>query len=143
MTCAECEIELEVGAWPFCPHGDVGNFTNFKDDIPGGLVCENYGPQPITFYSHTERRAYMVAHGLREKETFCPKPGTDIDPAGIPSPEGYVDDITMRNRQELFLRAHNKGHAEPFDGVKAGVLRNLTSTDGHTHAEAIRAAKGE
>src|SRR5262245_3070567 len=57
--------------------------TPFRDEIPGGIELENYGAKPMTFYSHSERRAYMEKAGLREKEKFAPFPGTDKDPAGI------------------------------------------------------------
>lgn len=64
----------------------------------------------------------MKEQGLYERETFAPMPGTDKDPQGIPNPAGYVDDVTMRNRAELFLRAHNAGHHQEFDPKEAGVL---------------------
>jgi hypothetical protein len=51
-----------------------------RDEIPGGLTCENYGPHPVTFYSHSERRAYMRAHGLREVVRHVPVPGTGASP---------------------------------------------------------------
>lgn len=105
----------------------------FRDDIPGGLTVENYGPQPITFYSHGERRRYMEAHGLHEKETFCPLPGTDKDPQGIPNPAGYVDAYTLAAGAALIARNGQKD----WDGQEAGVLRNLTSTT-ETQQEAIR-----
>ena len=75
-----------------------------RDEIPGGVTCENYGPEPVTFHSHSERRAYMAAHGLVEKDTFSPFPGTDIDPAGIPNPKGYMDPQTLENVRVLLSR---------------------------------------
>lgn len=84
----------------------------------------------------------MAAHGLQEKEKFCPMPGTDKDAQGIPNPEGYVDDQTMRNRQELFLRAHNSGHAKEFDAVEAGVITNQFSGT-MTERDAIAVASGD
>ncbi len=104
-VCQGCGAELLVGEWPFCPHGRTGNYTAAHDEIPGGIVVENYGPHPIRFYSHSERRAYMRKHGLQERETFAPIPGTDKDPAGIPNPAGYIDEYTMRGKIELLLRA--------------------------------------
>lgn len=123
MTCEKCGQELQVGEWPFCPHGMKGGYSNHRDDIPGGLTVENYGPHPITFYSHTERRRYMKEHGLTEKEKFCPMPGTDKDPQGIPNPAGYVDPQTLENARILIGR--NGLKSKPFDGVEAGVLKGL------------------
>lgn len=125
--CTVCGLPLQVGEFPCVltpkPHGR-GAFTNFKDDIPGGLVVENYGPHPIRFDSHSERRAYMKAHGLREKERFSPMPGTDKDPQGIPNPAGYVDAYTLENARILLSRTKKVTAAE-FDGSK--VLVNITS----------------
>lgn len=104
MTCEKCGQELRVGDFPFCPHGGTGRMI-VRDEIPGGVTLENYGPQPITFYSHSERRRYMKEHGLTERETFAPLPGTDVDPQGIPNPKGYVDQQTLANATELMLRS--------------------------------------
>lgn len=106
-----------------------------RDEIPGGMVCENYGPTPVTFYSHSERRKYMGAHGLREKETFCPMPGTDRDPQGIPNPKGYVDPKTLENAAVLLTRQRGVD----WDGVAAGVLRDMTVTTVRNKEEMERA----
>lgn len=55
----------------------------------------------------------MSEHGLREKEKFCPKPGTDIDPAGVQNPKGYVDNYTLEAGKALMLRA--QGASETFN----------------------------
>lgn len=110
-----------------------------RDEIPGGIICENYGPHPIRFDSHSERRRYMAAHGLREKEKFSPAPGTDKDPQGIPNPAGYVDAYTLKNAAELICRNGNK---EPFDGVRSGVLRNL-NIEVIANAEEMKRALGQ
>ena len=96
----------------------------FRDGIPGGITLENYGPHPITFYSHAERRAYMKAKGLQEKEKFCPMPGTDKDPQGIPNPKGYMDPVTLANAAELIRR--NGTSTKEWNGIESGVLRNMT-----------------
>lgn len=137
-VCDTCGQELGVGEYPFCPHGLSGTAA-FRDDIPGGLTVENYGPHPITFYSHTERRAHMKAHGLQEKETFCPMPGTDIDPAGIPNPAGFVDPQTLANGIALITRAQK---IQEFDGIKSGVLRDL-SVETIANAEEMKRALGQ
>lgn len=110
--CEKCGADLEIGSYPFCPHGRASGFIS-RDEIPGGATFENYGPAPVTFYSHSERRAHMAANGLREREKFSPKPGTDIDPAGVQNPKGYVDNYTLEAGKALMLRA--QGSSETFN----------------------------
>jgi hypothetical protein len=50
------------------------------DDIPGGLTIENLSHQPITFYSHSERRRYMKEHGIREHVRHVGEQGSDKSP---------------------------------------------------------------
>lgn len=51
MICDKCGAELQVGEWPYCPHGSTRAFTVIGDDIPGGFVQEHFGHEPETFYS--------------------------------------------------------------------------------------------
>lgn len=138
VACDTCGVILQVGMHPFCPH-DGGAPAAFKDGIPGGIVCENYGPNPMRFDSHTERRAYMKAHGLQEKEKFCPMPGTDIDPAGIPNPKGFVDPQTLANGAALILRQQQ---GREFDGIADGVLGGFYSGF-MTGADAAKVGSGD
>jgi hypothetical protein len=132
--CEKCRKPILDGDWPFCPHPKAGSSMIQQDEIPGGVIVENYGPHPIRFDSHSERRAYMKAHGLQEKEKFCPSPGTDIDPQGIPNPAGYVDDMTMRNRAELFLRGNNRHVQEsPDPTVTTGEMSHEEALDYARH----------
>lgn len=126
VACDHCGQILEVGMYPFCPHG-VGTNARIHDDIPGGLVLENYGPHPVTVYSHTERRALMAQQGLEQKERFSPMPGTDIDPAGVQNPKGYVDAQTLANGAALICRQQTHGKERDFDGVRDGVIRGQFS----------------
>lgn len=63
MTCDKCYQEIELGAWPFCPHGR-GTNTVVGDDIPGGRVFENGFSEPTKFYSHSEHRKALADRGL-------------------------------------------------------------------------------
>lgn len=121
--CEKCGYPIQIGEHPFCPHG-FGSGSIAKDGIPGGVTLENYGPTPVTFYSHSERRRYMQAKGLQEIEKFCPMPGTDIDPQGIPNPKGYMDAYTLKNGAELLCRQSGPTEKE-WDGIEAGVLRDV------------------
>lgn len=139
VCCDTCGQVLCVGEYPYCPHG-FGGSTIRQDEIPGGLTVENYGPHPITFYSHGERRRYMKEHGLTEREKFAPLPGTDIDPQGIPNPKGYMDDYTREAGAALIAR-NGQGAKEPeFD--PSTVLNSFSS--GHlTRQDAIAIATGD
>lgn len=134
MTCDKCGVEIEVSDWPFCPHGRA-NSSIVRDEIPGGIVCENYGPEPIRFFSHSERRRYMKANGLVEKEKWCPLPGTDKDPQGIPNPAGYMDPQTLENARILLSRGA-KCNALQSEAETSGVLVNVVSGE-LTEEEAI------
>lgn len=80
----------------------TGQTQNMRhDEIPGGMWLENYGPEPVKVYSHSERRALLNTiqydkttgqpYVLTEKDNFAPMPGTDRDAQGIPNPNGYRD----------------------------------------------------
>ena len=63
MTCDKCGAPLEIGAWPFCPHGSV-RYGVIRDEIPGGFVQENFGHEPETFYSWSAMRKRADDLGL-------------------------------------------------------------------------------
>jgi hypothetical protein len=153
MTCELCAKEtrklvIYKGQFlcPFCYDNlrfegvERHHHAAFRDEIPGGITLENYGPKPMTFYTHSERRAYMASQGLHEMEKCCPFPGTDKDPQGIPNPKGYVDAYTLAAGAALICR---NGAQEPeFDGAASGVLGesfNLTGTE----RDAIAVARGD
>ena len=130
--CGTCGVIIQGGMWPFCPHESAESVMITRDEIPGGITLENYGPRPVTFYSHTERRAYMATQGLVEKEKFCPMPGTDVDPQGIPNPAGYMDAQTMENGRILMSRNGRSSAPEmaPDSTVHIGLLE-VTQRDLH------------
>lgn len=110
--CEKCNHYIQMGEHPFCPH-EPTHAMIIRDEIPGGMWLENYGPKPIKVYSHTERRLVMNKQGLIEKDVFCPFPGTDKDPQGIPNPAGYVDKQTLENGRILLTRGRKD--PEPAD----------------------------
>lgn len=119
--CTKCGAAVGSGEYPFCPHGVVELAMIERDEIPGGIICENYGPHPIRFDSHSQRRRYMKEHGLHERGKFSPMPGTDIDPQGIPNPAGYMDPQTLENARVLLTRSGQSGHSGTLE------FRNLTA----------------
>lgn len=107
-----------------------------RDEIPGGVIVENYGPHPMRFDSHSERRAFMrtpkvdpktgQTYILTEKESFAPMPGTDKDAQGIPNPAGYLDPVTIRNAAELICR---NGRRDTDPGAMGGEPLDLSNPD--------------
>lgn len=79
MTCEKCGAALAIGDFPFCPHGRYRGNTE-SDGIPGGETLENVGPEPVTFYSRSEKRRYLKEHGLVEFVRHVPVPGSDTSP---------------------------------------------------------------
>jgi len=117
IKCDKCGHVMQIGEHPFCPHGSISTMF-IHDEIAGGLVLENYGPHPIKVYSHSERRRIMKERGLQEIEKFCPMPGTDIDPQGIPNPAGFMDPQTLENARVLISRNGQGSGVDPADDVK-------------------------
>lgn len=67
MTCEQCGKEMEVGEWPWCPHGKP-SLVLHPDSIPGGMVVHNLSSKPQKFYSSTEWRAAVKASGWRQQD---------------------------------------------------------------------------
>lgn len=77
---------MQVGQWPFCRDGQghetfvPAHLAVIDDSIPGGMVIENMGPTPLTFYSKSDYRREMKARGLVNKVEHVGVPGTDKSP---------------------------------------------------------------
>ena len=63
--CDKCQQVLQIGEWPWCPHG-LGKNNVIDDTIIGGEVNENVAHEPVTFYSKSQKRRYLREHGLEE-----------------------------------------------------------------------------
>jgi hypothetical protein len=106
MTCDRCGAALTIGDWPFCPHGR-GHGTAISDDIPGGQLIENLGPEPIRVYSESERRRLMHERGLRDFVRHVP---------GSPVTSNWDTPCatTLENARILVSRAaERQGHGDP------------------------------
>ena len=56
MICERCGKELQVGQWPWCPHGDARGFG----DLPlEPYWDENISPEGAYITSRGQRRALM------------------------------------------------------------------------------------
>ena len=80
-TCDKCGEALEVGMFPFCPHGYPGHaFAAIGEEIVGGFVQENFGPTPETFYSKHAMALRAKELGLEPRVRHMGIDGTDKSP---------------------------------------------------------------
>ncbi len=68
--CPDCGTVLEIGSFPFCPHGQT-KAAVISDEIPGGQVFENGFDTPQIFYSHSAHRAALAERGLEIKAKWA------------------------------------------------------------------------
>lgn len=77
MICDSCGRDVQIGRWPFCPHG-IPTYGYFPDEIPGGQVIENLGHDPVTVYSRSELTRLAASRGLESHVRHIPHdPGSD------------------------------------------------------------------
>ena len=65
MNCERCGAELQVGQWPWCPHGDAHNFGEAPLEP---YMDENLGPDPVRITTRAERRRIMAQGNLEYKD---------------------------------------------------------------------------
>ncbi len=70
--CEKCGRELEVGDFPFCPHGRSSHAIQTNESFIGGVTIENMGHEPVTVYSREEYKAQMAAHGCEQRIKHVP-----------------------------------------------------------------------
>ena len=79
--CPKCDKEVEVGEWPFCPHGfpeRAGGAAMIDDQLPGGpRMLENLGSTPVLISSKSQLRDECRARGIRPAVRHVGVPGTD------------------------------------------------------------------
>jgi hypothetical protein len=61
-TCDKCGARLEVGDFPFCPHGQAVSAV-IGDDVPGGFWVENGFSEPKFFTSKKAHRDALAKEG--------------------------------------------------------------------------------
>ncbi len=102
MKCEKCGWELRVGDWPYCGTGrdhapSVPNVVG--DDIPGGLVIENLGDRPMTFYSKRAIVEEADRRGLRLRDQWAGPSDQHLSNWGA-----GIDAQTMDNARVLLTR---------------------------------------
>lgn len=125
--------EHGVGLCPFEPRHMAVSII--ADEIPMGVTYENGFKTPQTFYSKSAYERALKENGLTRTERFCPTPGTDTDPAGIPNPQGYMDPTTLENARILLSRA--SGATEEQIEAEGKVIRGRFNIVGEKDAMAV------
>lgn len=109
MTCERCGQLLEIGEWPFCPHGRAASVV-IGDEID--QVIENNGtPEPIRFRSRAALRKHLDAHNLSPAVRHVPVPGSDKSPHTTDWSRG-IDAVTLENVRVLLSRTSSRANAE-------------------------------
>lgn len=80
MKCDDCGIPMQIGDWPFCPHGPARNYTIVPDSIPGGVVIENLSSTPKRYYSRSEIKLACEVAGVKPMVRHVGAPGSDKSP---------------------------------------------------------------
>jgi hypothetical protein len=90
QLCRSCGEVIEVGSWPFCPHGfPAANSRAMVDEWPMGKTFENGFPTPQTFYSRSEYTKALAARGLKVRGDG-EESSTWISPATLRNAEALV-----------------------------------------------------
>lgn len=108
-----------------------------QDSIPGGLVLENVGPEPVRVDSYTEMDALFESRGLTRREKFSPTPGTSKDPAGVMDSRKYMDPYTLEAGKALILRSSGADAKKAEDAAFVEKLYINRSTHEMSESEAI------
>ncbi len=125
MVCDTCHKELQVGDFPFCPHGRGVNAIE-PDDVPGGFVVENGFDTPQRFYSHSAHEKALAEKGLEIRAKYAGPNDKHLKPWNAPSAK------TLRDAEILLARGAT-ARAEAIRERKARVAAEFPIT-----VEAIR-----
>lgn len=111
--CPKCNRTIEIGDYPFCPHGR-GCAPNVIDDtIIGGEWNENMGHAPVYYDSKSERRRLMKLHHVEEYVRHAPTQGSDRSPHTVDWSKGSMDAATLENAAILVGRQRQADKTAP------------------------------
>lgn len=71
-SCDMCGERLEVGTWPWCPHGRAQSSIQTDEAFIGGMTLEHMGHEPVTVYSRAELKREMEKRGLEQRIKWTP-----------------------------------------------------------------------
>jgi hypothetical protein len=64
VTCESCGAEMQIGEWPFCPHGfPAVGIAVVDDTVIGGRWCETIGHEPYFYTSKSDLRREAEKRG--------------------------------------------------------------------------------
>ena len=67
--CEKCGQPVQIGDWPFCPHGPANGLAVIDDTIPGGARwMHNLGDAPVWVEKKSELKKLMAERGLVHAE---------------------------------------------------------------------------
>lgn len=131
MTCDACGTELQIGDFPFCPHGRSTLATR-PDDVPGGFWIENGFATPQKFYSRSAYQQALAKRGLEQRVKWAGPDDqhitrwdtVDLDAAAQLVQRGAQ---AIRARQSLYDNPWPRA-TEPITITEGGVLRRRDLT---------------
>ena len=65
MRCEDCGAEVQIGEWPWCPHGDA---LGFGEEPMEPYFDEHVSPEGQKFTTRAERRRFMYRNNLEYKD---------------------------------------------------------------------------
>lgn len=65
MKCDDCGNELQIGEWPFCPHGFTGRSARVASAFP--YTTSNITGKPIEVSSESHLKALCAEHGVTHR----------------------------------------------------------------------------
>jgi len=124
--CEKCGHLMQMGEWPFCPHG-FGSHTAIGDEMDE--LIENNGTRfAIRFTSKQMLREHTRAHGLEPFVRHRPLPGSDKSPHTVDWSKGSIDAQTLENARVLLSRQAGGKDPEPEPVPLTWTVRELPET---------------
>lgn len=116
MTCERCGVELHLGDFPFCRRGPQDHARGVSVIIGDEMdhLQVNGTKTPIRFTSRQERKRWLNANDLVERDHHVPQPGKDSSPFTTDWSRS-TDPQTAENVRILLERAFRDAKPEPVD----------------------------
>ncbi len=119
MICETCGHALQLGEWPFCPHG-FGSTSVIGDDCD--FISHNGERHPVRFRSKQEHRRWLKQHGYRINDAHIGQQGSDKSP--FTASAVVISQKTLDDAKAMLERGSRGGAEErrapgitSFDGL--------------------------
>ena len=110
--CSTCCALLEVGDWPFCPHGRpryASHGIQTDESFIGGQWIENLGHEPVFIESRLQLKQEMEKRGLEQRIKYVP--GDHY----LTNWAAGMDAVTLENARVLVSRPGALKSSEPVN----------------------------